>query len=414
MFNLAFQTKKLKNGALVILIQKPDYVQSLFMCGFGVGGFNIKERSENMVYENKGGCAHYLEHQMFRYQGEDVTDLFARMQAQTNAFTSYSETAYYFYTTSEIEKPLQLLLDFVQNLDINAESVEKERGIIASEFAMYEQNPEMRLIKELLVSMYKNHPLKVDILGSLDDIESIQLEDLASFYRRNYDPKNMVIVGVTGKNLDEVLKEIERIEEKYPSKIGERAVCIFPDEPKEVARSKYSLEMDVVQPYVGIAFKLERKENIIDCLLYDLAFSIWLDAIFGPSNPKYQTWIDEKIITQICGAEVDFSQDHAYLMFYAQTEKIEEFKKLVDSLVQNREKIDPIVFESLKHQSQARNIRLLDRFEGLAVEVLRAHINRYDFLESLQLIDSLDTDKVFEILSSVDFSQKAEVMILPS
>ena len=101
-------------------------------------------------------------------------------------------------------------------------------------------------------------------------------------------------------------------------------------------------------------------------------------------------------------------------MFYAQTEKIEEFKKLVDSLVQNREKIDPIVFESLKHQSQARNIRLLDRFEGLAVEVLRAHINRYDFLESLQLIDSLDTDKVFEILSSVDFSQKAEVMILPS
>ena len=149
-------------------------------------------------------------------------------------------------------------------------------------------------------------------------------------------------------------------------------------------------------------------------MLYDLAFSIWLDAIFGPSNPKYQTWIDEKIITQICGAEVDFSQDHAYLMFYAQTEKIEEFKKLVDSLVQNREKIDPIVFESLKHQSQARNIRLLDRFEGLAVEVLRAHINRYDFLESLQLIDSLDTDKVFEILSSVDFSQKAEVMISPS
>jgi len=129
MFNLAFQTKKLKNGALVILIQKPDYVQSLFMCGFGVGGFNIKERSENMVYENKGGCAHYLEHQMFRYQGEDVTDLFAKMQAQTNAFTSYSETAYYFYTTSEIEKPLQLLLDFVQNLDINAEHCKLIRDV---------------------------------------------------------------------------------------------------------------------------------------------------------------------------------------------------------------------------------------------------------------------------------------------
>lgn len=49
------------------------------------------------------------------------------MQAQTNAFTSYTETAYYFQTTSDIEKPLALLLDFVENLDIDQQSVEKEK-----------------------------------------------------------------------------------------------------------------------------------------------------------------------------------------------------------------------------------------------------------------------------------------------
>ena len=37
--------KTLKNGATVILIRKPDYVQSFFLCGFGTGGFNVRERS---------------------------------------------------------------------------------------------------------------------------------------------------------------------------------------------------------------------------------------------------------------------------------------------------------------------------------------------------------------------------------
>ena len=68
------------------------------------------------------------------------------MQAQTNAFTSYTETAYYFQTTSDIEKPLALLLDFVENLDIDQQSVEKEKESILSEYNMYEQNPEQRLL----------------------------------------------------------------------------------------------------------------------------------------------------------------------------------------------------------------------------------------------------------------------------
>lgn len=80
------------------------------------------------------------------------------MQAQTNAFTSYTETAYYFQTTSDIEKPLALLLDFVENLDIDQQSVEKEKGIILSEYNMYEQNPEQRLLMNTWRALYHKHP----------------------------------------------------------------------------------------------------------------------------------------------------------------------------------------------------------------------------------------------------------------
>ena len=63
----------------------------------------------------------------------------------SNAFTSYGETAYYFSTSEDVREPLNLLLDFVQDLDISDASVEKEKGIIVSELNMYLQMSDNRL-----------------------------------------------------------------------------------------------------------------------------------------------------------------------------------------------------------------------------------------------------------------------------
>ena len=127
------------------------------------------------------------------------------MQAQTNAFTSYTETAYYFQTTSDIEKPLALLLDFVENLDIDQQSVEKEKGIILSEYNMYEQNPEQRLLMNTWRALYHKHPLKIDILGNKDDISNMTPETLTQFYQMNYDPSRLTLVGVTGKDINKIM-----------------------------------------------------------------------------------------------------------------------------------------------------------------------------------------------------------------
>lgn len=395
----------------VVLIQKPDYVQSMFICGFPVGGFNVIEKIGEQRIENKTGSAHYLEHQMFRYKGEDVTDLFAQLQSQTNAFTSYSETAYYFNTTSNIEKPLNLLLDFVQDLDINEATVEKERGIILSEYAMYDQNPEMRLLKELLISMYKNHPLKYDILGSTHDISEMKAADLESFYRRNYDPKNAVLVGMTGKELEPIMKQIEEHEKNYPSQMDELAKCCFEEEEEEVARSFYTFPMDIHTPYAGLAYKLKPRDSIEEALKYDLAVGIWLDSVFGPMNPEYQSWLDEHIISQAFGAEADFSKEHGYVLFYAQTDKIEEFRDLIKSLTAKKPTIEPAVFESLKIQMVARNIRTLDHMESLTIEILRSYLVGYDYWEWMKIVETLSLEEVNTIIQSLDFSNLAEVVI---
>ena len=90
-YNLDIKKETLSNGLQVILVHKPDYQKSLFLLGAKVGGFDIDQRVDGQVIRHKSGIAHYLEHQMFYLDGEDVSDLFANLQCSTNAYTSFEK-----------------------------------------------------------------------------------------------------------------------------------------------------------------------------------------------------------------------------------------------------------------------------------------------------------------------------------
>ena len=111
-YNLDIKKETLSNGLQVILVHKPDYQKSLFLLGAKVGGFDIDQRVDGQVIRHKSGIAHYLEHQMFYLDGEDVSDLFANLQCSTNAYTSYTETAFYFFDYGGCEKTIKTFIGF--------------------------------------------------------------------------------------------------------------------------------------------------------------------------------------------------------------------------------------------------------------------------------------------------------------
>lgn len=412
-YNLEMKTKVLDNGATVILIHKADYVKSLFMVGIPAGGFNVKEKLKDEILLNPTGAAHFLEHQMFRLDGEDVTERFAQMAAQPNAFTSYTETVYYFTTNANPIEPLKLLLNFVQTLDITEESVNKEKGIILSEYNIYDQNPEQKLLKDTFNCLYKNHPLHHEILGTREDIENMTVEQLSAFYNRNYDSSRLIILGVTGQDLDPIMDAIIEEEKKFKSQVEGIAQRIFEKEDEKPAKKHSERKMDISKPYICLGYKFKPYKGIQKNLKVDLAVSLWLDSLFGYLNPEYQKWIDEHIISTMAGAEADFNEDHAYALFYAQTDKMDDFEKIVRDIIENKRFIEPEAFEALKIQTIARNLRNLDNFESLAVDLIRSKFEGYDFFEEMDLIRSLSIAEVNQIVSDLSFDQEAVVKILP-
>lgn len=412
-YNLDLTKETLPNGLQVLLVHKPDYQRSLFLLGAKVGGFDIDQNVDGTLVHHKSGLAHYLEHQMFYLDGEDVSELFAGLQCLTNAYTSYTETAFYFSTTADVKKPLKLLFDFVENLDVTNKTIEKEKGIILSEYDMYQQSPEQRLFKETLISLYKNHPMKVDVLGSKEDIQNMRMEDLKYFYELNYDPSKLCLVGITGKDTDEIMEWIKDCQKDVESKCDKEISRVFKEEPMEVNRKEFVDTMDISQPFVCVGFKMKPCSNVMESIEKDFAVNMWLDSLMGPLNPKFQEWLDRRIFTQFVGAEADFTTDHSYVLFYAQTINPEAFIELVKEQVKKKTILNED-YQSLRAQAIANNLRGLNHFDGLANDLLRSHFENFDYMDSLNRIQKMSLDKVLSNLGDLDFSNVCVTKILPN
>ena len=412
-YNLDLTKETLPNGLQVLLVHKPDYQRSLFLLGAKVGGFDIDQNVDGTLVHHKSGLAHYLEHQMFYLDGEDVSELFAGLQCLTNAYTSYTETAFYFSTTADVKQPLKLLFDFVENLDVTNKTIEKEKGIILSEYDMYQQSPEQRLFKETLISLYKNHPMKVDVLGSKEDIQNMRMEDLKYFYELNYDPSKLCLVGITGKDTNEIMEWIKDCQKDVESKCDKEISRVFKEEPMEVNRKEFVDTMDISQPFVCVGFKMKPCSNVMESIEKDFAVNMWLDSLMGPLNPKFQEWLDQRIFTQFVGAEADFTTDHSYVLFYAQTTNPDAFIELVKEQVKKKT-ISNEDYQSLRAQAIANNLRGLNHFDGLANDLLRSHFENFDYMDSLNRIQKMSLDKVLSNLDDLDFSNVCVTKILPN
>ena len=151
------------------------------------------------------GIAHFLEHKMFEKEDGDVFQKFSENGASANAFTSFTRTAYLFSATDKLYENTETLLDFVQEPYFTEQTVEKEKGIIAQEITMYDDQPDWRLYFGTIENMYHEHPVKIDIAGTVESINDITAEHLYECYETFYHPSNMVLFVVGAVDPEEMM-----------------------------------------------------------------------------------------------------------------------------------------------------------------------------------------------------------------
>ena len=227
--------EKLENGLTVMIIPKKGIQKKYVIWGTNYGSNDSKfiVPGESQETEVPKGVAHFLEHKMFEQEsGVNSLDTLTALGVDANAYTTNDHTAYLFECTENFYPALDELMDYVQHPYFTDENVEKEKGIIGQEIMMYDDYPEWKVYLNALEAMYYEHPVKLDITGTIETISHIDKDILYKCYNTFYNPSNMAMVICGDFEPDELLKEIKKrlIDKKANGEIKR----IYPNEKEEI------------------------------------------------------------------------------------------------------------------------------------------------------------------------------------
>ncbi len=146
------------------------------------------------------GVAHVLEHMMFKGTKDVPAGEFSRRIAaaggRENAFTSRDHTAYFQTLQKDrLELALKLEADRMVNLVLSADEFAKEIQVVMEERRLRtEDNPQARLYEGLMATAYMAHPYRRPVIGWMDDLRNMSVDDARHWYERWYAPNNATLV----------------------------------------------------------------------------------------------------------------------------------------------------------------------------------------------------------------------------
>lgn len=401
-------TEKLENGMMVMIIPKKGTQKKYVIWGTHYGSndskFIIPGHKE--AIEVPKGVAHFLEHKMFEQEnGKNSLDVLTALGVEANAYTTNDHTAYLFECTDKFYEALDELMDYVQHPYFTDENVEKEKGIIGQEIMMYDDYPEWKVYLNTLEAMYQEHPVRLDITGTIETISHIDKEVLYNCYNTFYNPSNMVLVVCGDFEPDEILREIKSrlLDKKSEGEIKR----IYPTESDEIVQPTINQNMEVSMPLFTIGIKdkpADEKEKVKK----HITIEILLNIILGRSSELYKKLYNEGIIFAQPSLEYEFTSDYAHILITGQATEPEklfnEFKNKIAEFKQNGinkndfERIKKMIYGGyVKEYNDVADIArmfLADSFKG---------INSFDYIEE---IGSINVEYGKQVLDNVFVENK--------
>ena len=390
----------LPNGLKIYLLEKPQYTSAYAIFGTKYGSIDTCFSVDGKKICVPEGIAHFLEHKLFESEDGDAFTRYAETGGYANAFTSFDRTCYLFSCSDRFYDNLAILLDFVQSPYFTQETVSKEQGIIGQEIRMYDDSPAWRVMFNMLSCMYKNHPVKIDIAGTVDSIAQIDADLLYKCYNTFYHPSNMFICIAGNIDIDKTLKQIkDSIKESSPIEI-ERGEF---DEPYEITESYTEQALEVAQPMFcfGYKEKIDAEERTVK---EKIRTALLLEVIAGDSSPLYERLIKQGLINDEFSFEYFTGNGYAAVIFDGESSDpkavAEEIKKEITAIKEKG--IDKKLFSVVKRGLYGDAVRRFNNVEGIAMQLVDCAMNDSGLFDEIKYLKSATAENVYNRLLLLD------------
>ena len=405
----------LDNGLEIYIIPKNcNNIYATFSTKYGSNNDEFVPLNETKMKSFPLGIAHFLEHKMFEMEdGRDPFEIYSNNGADANANTSNYKTTYLFSGPEFFKENINFLLDYVQKPYFTDQNVEKEKGIIIQEIKMYQDDPYSVIYEKGIYNSFIKHPIKIPVIGDIENVKKITKEDLYACYNTFYNPGNMFIV-VTG-NVDpqevvEIIKQNQKTKkfEKF-KKIKQKEY----DEPDKIEKATETIKMDINTPKLTINYKINYKKLNLDLREIQNYLSIITDINIGSTSILNEELKNNNIITSDIDFTFIYTDKHILLTILGETEKTELLSSKIEEKMNNLE-ITEEEFERKKLSTISSYIFMSDNIFSMNEKVMN-NVIKYNEIKTddIEYIKSLDFNNAKKLIEKLDLSNKCKVIIEP-
>lgn len=394
--------QKIQHRLACYIIPKKDYAKTYVTLTAPIGSVHRNVMLEDEVNALPAGTAHFLEHKVFEKDGEDLSRFFALHEANINAFTSAHQTTYLFSSTNHLLPNIQALTTMFFLPHFTEAGIEKEKGIILEELNMHNDDPYYLQYYALLNSLFHEHPIKEEILGTSESIQAFSMEDLKAAHQAFYAPEMATLVIVGDHEPETLFASLEKI-----VTLGAPSIAKPYDEtlkePDHVTRRDVHMEADIHTPNVLFGVKLPivtgSAEEII---LNQLRQSIVLDLAFGLSSTTYEHWLDTGLINDSYGLETAFDAQTAHALVGSESHQPQVF---IDSVWRQLETLETQLnetdFKRVHQQMIGTFIQSLDSLEYVAHQFTRYILDGVNLFDLLALAQTITFESLLPVAQAM-------------
>ncbi|GHS88931.1 zinc protease [Campylobacterota bacterium] len=283
----AYEIRTLENGLEVAAIPLNNGSSVVSVDIF----YRVGSRNETL---GKSGIAHMLEHLSFKstknLKTGEYDAIVKSIGGVTNASTGFDYTHYFIKTSAQnLEKPLELFAEMMQNLTLSDEEFQPERNVVAEERRWRtDNNPSGTIFFNLFNAAYSYHPYHWTPIGFMGDIESWTIEDIRDFYGKWYQPQNAILIAAGDFDKELFFSAAQ----KHFGKLKNRGALpkITAIEPEQTGARRVELRKESEVEFLTIAWKMPA---------YDHNDTIYLDAISSLLTDGQSSRLEEKLVDKL-------------------------------------------------------------------------------------------------------------------
>ena len=403
-----------KSGLKVYMWVNERVTSTFMSLSVKYGSIHTKFKVGKKIFEVPNGVAHFLEHIKFNMDASTVAhDEFYKLGADSNAFTTFEYTSYIVYATKNLDKVLNLLLDYVYNPYFTKKMITKEKGIIIEEANMTEDDPYSVIFYENLKSVLQKSNFRNIITGTKDDIKEINIDDILNVYNNFYHPKNMFLT-ITGKiNPYEMVKIIDDNLSKKTFKKYSEPIIIKESEPKKVTCEYQELKLGITYPQINYSLKIPiSKFKDIDLVDLKMAINLIMNINFGATSDFREELIDKGLITS-SSYYVDKYDEYIVVTINANTNYSKEVIKRIQEKLENLNITDEDLTRK-KNATIATMILDYEDIEGVNSKIQSDIINNGKIITDLKArVSNLDRETLEGVMKYINNDNVAVNVFLP-